>query len=194
MAISHNSPVKKIQKSIISRSQSSVSATDRGGIAIGDDPDDVWNKTRAACVKAVMKTLETEKNRHKDVEWRESPQSAASKYEQCLFKKNSYSLNAYKLRFRKDLTALKNSKTEFALDILAGELDIDDFVSFDEKDLISKKQQAKDSKLLDEELKNKMGKQFPTNINQIKNQNVFIGEKWGISESAAKIDPDFDED
>ncbi|GAV30389.1 hypothetical protein PMKS-003900 [Pichia membranifaciens] len=118
--------------------------------------------------------------------------SAATKYEQCLFKKNSHSLNAYKLRFRKDLTALKSSKTEFALDILAGELDIDDFVSFDEKDLISKKQQAKDSELLDSELKNKMGKQFPTNINQIKNQNVFVGEKWGISESAAKIDPDFD--
>ena len=192
MAISHTSPVKKTQKSVTSRSQSPVHATYGGGIAIGDDPDDVWHKTRAACVKAVLKTLETEKKRHKNFECRESPQSAATKYEEYLFKKNSYSLNAYKLRFRKDLTALKNSKTEFALDILAGELDIDDFVSFDEKDLISKKQQAKDLELLDEELKNKMGKQFPTNINQIKNQNVFVGEKWGISESAAKIDPDFD--
>lgn len=191
MAILHPSPTKKTPKNVANRSQSPAT-TDKNGIAIGDDPDDVWHNTRTACVKAVTKTFEAKEKTKDGKDYVETPQSAATKYEQCLFKKNSHSLNAYKLRFRKDITALKNSKTDFAVDILTGDLDINDFVSFDEKDLVSKNQKDKDSKLLDEELKNKMGKQFPTNINQIKNQNVFVGEKWGISESAAKIDPDFD--
>lgn len=196
MAPDKKIPVKT-PKNGAERNPSSPAPVDQG-IAVGDDPDDVWSTTRKACINAVLKTFQSIKSKNKDShslqEYKLSPQSAAATYEKALYKKNSHSLNAYKRRFRKDLTALKNAKTDFAVNILAGELDIADFVNLNENELISKIQKEKNSKLLSDELKNSMGKQFPTNINQIKNQNVFVGEKWGISESAAKIDPEFDQE
>lgn len=201
MAITHTKSTKT-DKDII-RNEILTSPSKDRGIPIGDDPDDVWNSTRNACVKAILKTFKTiitKSDQNKDNDnnetrkFRLTAESASTKYENALYKKYSYSLNAYKLRFRKDLTALKNIKTGFAIDILHGDLDLSEFVKLDEAELISKTQKEKNCKLLDDELKNKLGHQFPTNINEIKNQNVFVGEKWGISESAAKIDPEFDLD
>lgn len=169
-----------------------VVAPKDSGIGIGDDPNDIWKKTRTACISAVFKTLQTFVSKTDEAELTKTPTEISKSYEKCLHNKHNDSLNAYKLRFRKDLTALKNFKTLFAHDLLAGKLNVQEFCDLDEKDLISRRQKEDDCKLLEEELKNKMGKQFPTNINQIKNQNVFVGEKWGISESAAKIDPEFD--
>lgn len=201
MAILHTATSKRgkypIQKEI------TTSPSKDKGICIGDDPDDVWNSTRNACIKAILKTFKTaiaKSNQDKDNDKSEktnfklTAELASTRYENSLYKKYSYSLNAYKLRFRKDLTALKNIHTGFAINILKGDLDLNDFVKLDESELISKTQKEKNCKLLDDELKNKLGHQFPTNINQIKNQNVFVSEKWGISESAAKIDHDFDFD
>lgn len=190
MAISHR-VLNKQGKNASKQITPTVPVVDPG-IARGDDPDDIWNKIRTSCKLAVSKTFHTFISKNEDIKLVEPIDQLSKKYEQALYKKNSYSLNAYKLRFRKDITALKNSKATFTLEILTGVLNINDFVNFDELDLVSRNQKRKNIKYLDEELKNKMGKQFPTNINQIKNQNVFVGEKWGISESAAKIDPEFE--
>jgi hypothetical protein len=164
------------------------------GISIGDDPKDIWNKTRKACVNAINKTFNTYKteNNHDGIKFIKSSSDLAASYEQSLYVKYRHDLNAYKSRFRKDLTALKNFKTMFTEDLLKGDLSVKEFTDIDENDLISRKQKDNNLKLLDTELKNTLGTQFPTNINEIKNQNVFVGEKWGISESAAKIDPEFD--
>ncbi|KAG0691240.1 hypothetical protein C6P40_003491 [Pichia californica] len=191
MGISHTTPSKNPKKGTVKN----LSPSKDYGIAIGDDPDDVWNSTRTACVNSVLKTFKAIKAKDDiEIEYKYTPEISATKYENLLYNKYSLSLNAYKLRFRKDLIALKNPKTKFAFDLMIGYLEFSDFVNLNEKDLISKSQKEKNTKLLDDQLKNKMGKQFPTNINQIKNQNVFVSEKWGISESAAKIDPEFDLD
>lgn len=162
------------------------------GISIGDDPNDIWNKTRNACMAAILKALKTCIDKNENTKFMNSASEIAKTYETELYKKYRGSLNEYKLRFRKDLTAIRNLKTMFALNLLSGELSVLEFVSLDEKDLISFKQKEQNSKLLGAELKNSLGKQFPTSINEIKNQNTVVAEKWGISESAAKIDPEFD--
>lgn len=162
------------------------------GIPIGDDPSDIWNKTRTACVSAVSRALKSCADKTPDVTFVATPSEIAKEYEQELHKKYSGSLNEYKLRFRKDLTAIRNIKTLFAIKLLAGEMKVSSFTSLNEEELISFKQKEENSKLLDGELKNALGKQFPTSINEIKNQNTVVAEKWGISESAAKIDPDFE--
>lgn len=116
----------------------------------------------------------------------------AKSYEEMLHKKYNDSLSGYKLRFRKDLVALKNSKTGFTHDLLFGVMKVEDFIKLEERDLVPQIQKEQDKKLLEDELKMKIGKNLPSDINQIKNNKVFVGEKWGVSESAAKIDPDFD--
>ncbi|TID14976.1 hypothetical protein CANINC_004647 [Pichia inconspicua] len=162
------------------------------GISIGDDPHDVWNKTRNACRNAVLKALQSCADKNPDVLITSSPLVSAKEYELELHKKYGYSLSEYKLRFRKDLTALRNFKTLFAIKLLNGDMKVTDFTSLDENELISFKQKEQNNRLLDTELKNSLGKQFPSNINEIKNQNTVVAEKWGISESAAKIDPEFE--
>lgn len=181
-----------INKSPTKRSKD-VNTQSNQGIAFGDDPNDIWKATRAACLSAILKTFSqfASKNTPRNEEPNQ-PDQVAKRYEETLYSKNKHSLNAYKLRFRKDLTALKNAKTCFAVDILSGDLTIDEFVNLDDKDLLSRKQKLKDSELLNTELKNSMGKQFPKSINQIKNQNLTIPDQWWASDSSAKIDPYFD--
>ena len=171
------------------------------GISFGDDPSDVWKATRAACTIAVMKVFQSFSNKEtlkkeiietKTIEKQEEPSDFARKYELMLYKKHSNSLTNYKLRFRKDLTALKSSKTEFGKDIFFGNLTMEEFVEFDDKELLSVKQKLKDKELLNAELKNSLGQQFPTNINQIKNQNLTLPDQWWASGSSAKLDTNFD--
>lgn len=163
-------------------------------ISTGDDPDDIWKKTRAACIKAIIRSFDLYISKHSDAEVTITSSELSKLYEKYLYKKYQHSLNSYKLRFRKDLTALRNTKNSFTKDLLKGELSMQNFVNFVETDLISSKQKEANNKFLDDELKNKMGKTFPKNINQIQNQNMSVGENWGIPESAAKIDPEFDLD
>lgn len=189
MAIQHYSPTKSSKKVSSVHSQK-----DKSGIFIGDDKGDVWRKTREACTAAIKKAFENitppllKHGGENNIE----PSTAAVKYDAILFQKHGGSLDDYKIRFRKDLVALKSSKTNFAKEILTGSLSIKEFVEFDDKDLLSKKQKEKDVKALQGELKSKMGKQFPTNIRDIKNQNNAVTEQWWIPESASKIDPEFE--
>ena len=189
MAIHHRSPAKSSKK--ISHEQFHK---DDSGISLGDDKADIWRKTREACLSAIIKVFENVKTPEHATQNELVPSEAAKKYENLLYKKHKNTLNEYKVRFRKDLVALKSSKTNFAESVLSGALTIEEFVDFDDKNLLSKKQRESDSASLEEELKSKMGKKFPTNIRQIKNQNMAVTEQWWISESASKIDPDFDSD
>lgn len=162
------------------------------GILFGDDPHDIWKTTRNACLKVIVKALETAEMKNNTLKSTNNPIILANKYENILYKRNIVSLNSYKSRFRKDYVALLNQKTSFADDLLSGKLSIEEFTQLDENDLISRKQRERNTKLLDLELKSKLGKKFPKTINEIENQNVLVIENWGISESAAKIDPQFD--
>lgn len=162
------------------------------GIFYGDDPSDVWRVTRLACINAMTKTLDSYRSKHPDEDLPQSSSLIAKSYEEMLHKKYNDSLSGYKLRFRKDLVALKNSKTGFTHDLLFGVMKVEDFIKLEERDLVPQIQKEQDKKLLEDELKMKIGKNLPSDINQIKNNKVFVGEKWGVSESAAKIDPDFD--
>lgn len=164
------------------------------GILFGDDPDDIWKSTRSACLKVIIKAFESTQKKDRLIKFPNTPVLLATEYEKILYKQNSDALNSYKSRFRKDYIALINQKTSFAKDLLSGTLSVEAFTELDEQDLISRKQKQNNTKLLESELKNKLGKKFPKNINEIENQNVFVIEKWGISESAAKIDPQFDQE
>ncbi|KAG7757768.1 hypothetical protein KL911_000744 [Ogataea haglerorum] len=120
------------------------------------------------------------------------PGQLASEYECLLFESRKHNLDNYKERFRKDLIALKNQSTEFAQDLLGGNLSMKEFCSLKDSELLSKRQKSEDKQLLEKELKSKITTNLPDTINQIKSQANTVTEKWGISESAAKIDPEFE--
>ncbi|KAG7826394.1 hypothetical protein KL942_000194 [Ogataea angusta] len=145
---------------------------------LGDDSDDVWKKTLS----------QTQVDRESTV----PPGQLASEYESLLYESRKHNLDNYKARFRKDLIALKNQSTEFAQDLLRGNMSMKEFCELKDSELLSKRQKTEDKHLLEKELKSKITTNLPDTINQIKSQANTVSEKWGISESAAKIDPDFD--
>ncbi|KAH3666154.1 hypothetical protein OGAPHI_004343 [Ogataea philodendri] len=146
---------------------------------LGDNSDDVWEKTTLAKIEA-------------DLESDNKASSIAEEYEKMLYELRRDNIAAYKERFRKDLIALKNKSTSFGKDLLTGKLSVREFCQTKEADLVSKHQKSENKLLLEKELKSKITTNLPDTINQIKSQANTVSEKWGISESAAKIDQDFD--
>ncbi|KAG7877928.1 hypothetical protein KL905_001194 [Ogataea polymorpha] len=146
---------------------------------LGDDSDDVWKKKTLSQIQADRESVV-------------DPGRLASEYECLLYESRKHNLDNYKERFRKDLIALKNQSTEFAQDLLRGDMSMKEFCRLKDSELLSKRQRTQDKQLLEKELKSKITTNLPDTINQIKNQANTVSEKWGISESAAKIDPEFE--
>ncbi|ODV87193.1 hypothetical protein CANARDRAFT_87362 [[Candida] arabinofermentans NRRL YB-2248] len=149
---------------------------------------------KEACKVAVKKAFEEHLNNEEvtNCEVICQPSKLSATYERLLYEKHEPNINTYKLRFRKDLTSLKNKQTDFAVDLLTGKITVEEFSGLDESQLISKTRQKQDAELLDKELKSKITMNMPDTINSIKNNSTFVSEKWGVSESAAKIDQEFD--
>jgi len=164
------------------------------GIAEGDDPNDIWDKTRMACrsgmEKAFAKIIKvaqiSEKERVK------TPETISKLYEENLYKRFNSNLIQYKQRFRKDLIAMRNPDTQFAENLLTGEMTVEQFCELKEAELISKKQKKQNQELLQKELRNSIAKKPPTKLSEVEVQNTIVRDKWGISESAAKVDPRFE--
>ena len=164
------------------------------GIAEGDDPNDIWDKTRVACIEGMQKAFAkiirvagiTEKEQVK------TPKDISKQYEENIYKRFNSNLIQYRQRFRKDLIAMRNPDTEFAENLLTGEMAVEQFCAMKESELISKKQKKENQELLQKELRNSIAKKPPTKLSEVEVQNTIVRDKWGISESAAKVDPRFD--
>ncbi|VEU21678.1 DEKNAAC102651 [Brettanomyces naardenensis] len=172
--------------------KSKVVEVDNNGIGIGDSPTDLWEKTRAACkmgmVKAFLKIIKAGDVEKKKYE----PEELADTYEQNLYGRYKSNMNHYKGRFRKDLIAMRNPDTEFAAYLLEGRMSMEEFCTLKEEGLISKKQKRENNRLLERELRNSITEKPPEKLSDVPNQNTIVRDKWGISESAAKVDPRFD--
>ncbi|CDK28397.1 unnamed protein product [Kuraishia capsulata CBS 1993] len=145
-----------------------------------DNVADVWNTTRKACVAKITEILENA--------------ALAKSYEGALYQKNHNSLEQYRTSFRKDVIALRNSKTGFREAIKNKEITPEQFALLKPEELFSKEQKLENEKLKDQELQAAIStetKALPKNINALKDS--VVSEKWGISTSAAAID-DFEEE
>lgn len=159
-------------------------------ISLGDDASDLWEKTRAACrlgvEKAFDKVIKSETIKEKDEKF--TPAFLAEEYERNLFGRFGSSMKSYRQRFRKDLISMRNEDTEFAANLLYGEMKMEDFCNLKESELISKKQKNQDKQLLAKELRQTIAPALPTKVTI---QNTILRTKW-VTESVAKIDPRFD--
>lgn len=150
----------------------------------------LWQRTRDGCRNAVCRALA--KTCKSAGEKTKQTEALAIEYELLLHKRFGYSINAYKLRFRRDLTALRNTSGSFASDILSGKLSMEEFTSLDDSELISDKRKKQNALDVKRGMEQRIGKKMVNNINDVKQINTFSREKWGISDSAAKIDTEFD--
>ncbi|GMM28217.1 hypothetical protein DAMA08_009330 [Martiniozyma asiatica (nom. inval.)] len=153
---------------------------------LGDNLNDLWETTKKACREAIVRAL-LRVDENKELATR-----LAVEYDKALSSKQGHSLKLYKSRFRKDLTAIRNADTGFAKAFVEGTMTPTEFCDLSEENLVSAKRKEQDKADKEKELRNSIGKKLEDSINEAKNQIVFTSEKWGISESAAKLDPDFD--
>ncbi|QPG73603.1 hypothetical protein FOA43_000915 [Brettanomyces nanus] len=178
----------------MARKQKSTIQSINGGISIGDNPKDVWDQTRTACKlgmeKAFFKIIKLE-----DIDPEEQkgdPDLLTQLYESDLYSRYRTNMSHYKQRFRKDLIAMRNADTEFAASLLSGDMNMEEFCHLKEGELISKKRKKENKMLLERELKKSITKKLPERLSDVPNQNTIVRDKWGISESAAKVDQRFE--
>lgn len=145
---------------------------------------------RVATEKALTKAIDADSIT--EDEQKHKPKEVAHDYEANLYRRYRDNLTQYKLRFRKELVALRNVDTEFAEELLKGEMTVEELGELKGSELISKKQRKENKMLLERELRRSIGEKLPDTLSEVPGQNTVTREKWGVSESAAKIDPMFD--
>lgn len=155
------------------------------------NPPSLWQKTRQGSRRAIARALA--RHCRPSSEKTGQIEALAAEYDSLLYRKCGHSINAYRLRFRRDLTALRSSSTTFAADLASGAMSMEAFAALDDSELVSDNRKRQDAAHVERGIAQCIGKKMVDNINEVKQINTFSREKWGISDSAAKVDPECDD-